>query len=284
MARKSINLSKLPPPDLVDEIDFEDVRQRIIQDVNERLQGTDAEGLIDLESEPIVKLSEAFAYREILLRQRVNDAAKGVLLATARGTDLDHLGALLNVERKPGEDDERFRVRIQLVHESFTAAGTAGAYEWHVLDASNEVFDVGTFREAPGRVKITVLGKDGKLSKEALTAIRDRVKSDDVAPLTDTVTVSEARLCNVDVDADLYLFLDPDADTVLSDARAGVEDYAVRVCKIGFDMTTSGLISALHVEGVQHVRLNTPTENVVAGEDEATRLNSISLRIAGRAR
>ena len=39
------------------------------------------------------------AYRELLIRQRVNDAARGVMLATASGTDLDNLAANFNVER-----------------------------------------------------------------------------------------------------------------------------------------------------------------------------------------
>lgn len=46
---------------------------------------------------------EVCAYRELLLRQRINQAAKSNLLAFATGTDLDNLGALYDVERKEGE-------------------------------------------------------------------------------------------------------------------------------------------------------------------------------------
>ena len=50
----------------------------------------------------------------MLLRNRINIAARGQLLAYAAGTDLDHLAAFYGVERLAGEGDERLRLRIQL--------------------------------------------------------------------------------------------------------------------------------------------------------------------------
>jgi len=54
-----------------------------------------------VESDPIIKLAEAGAFREMVLRQRVNDAAKGVMLAYAINADLENLGAFYGVVRKP---------------------------------------------------------------------------------------------------------------------------------------------------------------------------------------
>jgi phage-related baseplate assembly protein len=48
-----------------------------------------------LESEPIVKLLQENAYREVILRQRINDAAKAVMLAYSTGADLDQFGGIL---------------------------------------------------------------------------------------------------------------------------------------------------------------------------------------------
>jgi phage-related baseplate assembly protein len=42
-----------------------------------------------LESEPIVKLLQENAYREVIWRQRVNEAAQAVTLAYSAGRDLD---------------------------------------------------------------------------------------------------------------------------------------------------------------------------------------------------
>lgn len=44
---------------------------------------------LTLESEPIVKLLQENAYREVIWRQRVNEAARAVMLAYAAGTRRD---------------------------------------------------------------------------------------------------------------------------------------------------------------------------------------------------
>jgi phage-related baseplate assembly protein len=44
---------------------------------------------LTLESEPIVKLLQENAYREVIWRQRVNEAAQAVTLAYSAGRDLD---------------------------------------------------------------------------------------------------------------------------------------------------------------------------------------------------
>ncbi len=43
---------------------------------------------LELESEPATKLLQENAYRELLLRQRINEAAQAVMVAYAMGGDL----------------------------------------------------------------------------------------------------------------------------------------------------------------------------------------------------
>ena len=279
MTRKSIDLPDLPAPDVVETLDFESLRTAILDDLNSRLD----DQVIDLESEPLVKLIEAFAYRELLVRQRVNESARAVMLASAQGADLDNLAALLNVERQAGESDERFRKRVQLAHESYTAAGTAGAYEWHAMDASQAVVDVSVSRRQPGRVDVVVLGPDGRLATDDLRQVQQRIESDEVKPLTDMVAVRNAKVRAYSLEADLTLYLDPDGETVRQRAMDGVRAYADSIHRLGFDATTSGLIDALHVEGVQSAELTQPAENVVVDDDTVTELTDVTVRIAGRA-
>lgn len=278
MTRKSIDLPDLPTPDVVEALDFESIRSAILKDLNSRLD----EQTIDLESEPLIKLIEAFAYRELLLRQRINDSAQAVMLATAQGNDLDNLAALLDVERQSGESDERFRKRVQLAHESYTAAGTAGAYEWHALDASQAVTDVTAQFVAPGKVDVVVMGTDGPLVAAELDKVRGRIQSDKVKPLTDQVTVRNARVKTVDVVASLVLFDGPDSATVQQQAIEAVRAYGDRVHRLGYDITVSGLISALHVTGVQRAVVHQPGDDVMAADDELTRLGEITVTFDGR--
>jgi len=52
-----------------------------------------------VESDPAYKILEVAAYREMLLRARINSAAKAVMLPYATGSDLDVLGSLFRTSR-----------------------------------------------------------------------------------------------------------------------------------------------------------------------------------------
>src|SRR5438445_485309 len=91
----SLDLSLLPAPTIVEQIDFETIRSAMIADLQARLPSFDTV----LESDPVVKLIEVAAYRELLLRQQFNDRARGLMLAYATGPDLDQLAALVGVAR-----------------------------------------------------------------------------------------------------------------------------------------------------------------------------------------
>ncbi|OYX99778.1 MAG: hypothetical protein B7Y80_09305 [Hyphomicrobium sp. 32-62-53] len=139
----AINLSGLAPPDIIETLDYEAIVTAMRDDLVARFPLI--VGVIDLESEPARKLIEAFAYRELGLRARINDAARAVLLATSYGTNLDHLGALFATARQAGEDDERFRRRIQLAPEAFSVAGPEGAYQYHTLTVAHWARDANSF-------------------------------------------------------------------------------------------------------------------------------------------
>ena len=79
MTDAAIDLSRLPAPTVVEAIDYEMVLAALKADLVARWPDYTA----DLESDPAIKLLEVAAYREVLLRQRVNDAARAVLVRTA---------------------------------------------------------------------------------------------------------------------------------------------------------------------------------------------------------
>jgi len=150
----TVDLSLLAPPDVVETVDYETLLDRRKTRFIEL--APDLSAVMDLESEPAVKLLEEASYNEILLRTRVNEAARAVLLAYATGNDLDHLAALYNVTRlmtSPGdssvippvaptlETDDALRLRVQMAPEGFSTAGPSGAYRFHALSADGQVLD-----------------------------------------------------------------------------------------------------------------------------------------------
>lgn len=152
-----VDLLRLPKPRVVEELDFEAILAAMVADYKERFPEFSAE----LKSEPVMKVLETAAYREVKVRQRVNDAARQTMLAFAGGSNLDHLAALVPMARLPVETDQPFRQRIQLAPEAFSTAGPTLAYVWHALSATAAVKDVTAVSPTPGDVVVTVLSAHG---------------------------------------------------------------------------------------------------------------------------
>jgi phage-related baseplate assembly protein len=162
-----INLSEMTPPDAVETLSFEDILEEMKADY---LVRNPSYSVDVLESDPVIKALEVGAYRELGVRQRVNDAVRAVMLAFSKGKDLENLGAFYGVERKiidPGdetatppiaptyESDDDYRRRIQLAPEAFTTAGSDGSYIFNALSAGNKPSDIDVQSPAPGTIIVT---------------------------------------------------------------------------------------------------------------------------------
>ncbi|MGD7186286.1 baseplate assembly protein, partial [Ralstonia pseudosolanacearum] len=98
----TIDLSQLPAPAVVETLDYEAIlaeRKDYFVSLYPADQRDAVRATLELESEPITKLLQENAYRELVWRQRVNDAARGVMLAFAEGEDLEQIAANFNVQR-----------------------------------------------------------------------------------------------------------------------------------------------------------------------------------------
>lgn len=291
----SIDLSTLPAPPLIEPLDYETIYQQQLTDFR-RIMG---EGwTAPLESDPIVKLLEVVAYRELLLRARINDAARGVMLAYAVKGDLDQIGADYDVFRlllDPGdpqavpprapvyESDADFRRRIQLSFEGYTTAGSTQSYVFHALGSSPDVADISAVSPLPGKVTVYVLARsgDGKASETLLATVAAGLNADDVRPLTDQVTVLSANVVTYRIVAELVMLPGPDSAVVHAAARAAIEAYAREQHALSRDVTLSGIYAALHQPGVQRVNLTSPAKNLVITAGEASYCTEIVLTVAG---
>jgi phage-related baseplate assembly protein len=292
----AIALDKLPAPDVVEQIDYEQVLSDMVADLLAR-----APGLADtlaLESEPLRKLLEVCAYRETLLRQRVNEASKAVMLASAQGGDLDQIAANYQVQRllidagdpdavppvpPTYEDDANLRRRVQLSFEGFSTAGPEGAYIFHALAADADILDASVTSPRPGDVLVTVMSRtgDGTASADLVAAVETILSSDDVRPLTDHVTAQSAEIVPYTVTAELTLYPGPDSTVVLAAAEASLNQYISTHHRLGHDITLSGLYAALHQEGVQNVGLTAPAADIVISRHQAAYCTGATVSIGG---
>lgn len=285
----AINLSGMTPPDVIEELDYEAIVTDMRDDLVARFPAI--AGVIDLESEPARKLIEAFAYREMILRGRINDAARSVLLASAYGTNLDHLAALfatqrMQVEDASGalvpEDDERLRRRVQLAPEAFSVAGPEGAYVYHALSAAPWARDATAIMTTPGRVRVTMLraGNDPAPSITEREAVRISLIENDVRPLTDMVEVTGPGVHRAEIDAKLTLYPGPDGNVVRSRALAAITEWVEANRMLGMNLRRSAIFSKLHQEGVHSVDLVSPTQDIVLGPTEVYAIDAINVTVA----
>jgi len=288
----AIDLSLLPVPDVVETLDYEVILAAMKADLAAR--APDLAAVLALESEPLVKLLEVCAYREVLIRARVNDAAQAVTLARATGTDLDNLAALFGVARlviNPGdppavppvaptlESDADLRRRAQLALEGFSTAGPEGAYVFHALSADADVLDVSATSPSAGDVLVTVLSRTGSGTAPAplLATVQAALNADDVRPLCDNVVVQSAAIVSYAITATLYFYPGPDSAVVMAAAQAAATAYAAAQHRIGRDVTISGLHAALHQPGVQRVVLTSPSAALTIGSAQASWCTAITL-------
>lgn len=302
-----IDMSTVAPPDVVEPIDFEALLADLKAQMLARLPAL--ADVLELESEPITKLLQLMAYREVLLRQRVNEAARAVMVAYAVGGDLEQIGANYGVARLPGETDARLRHRVQQAFNRLAAAGPADAYRQHALGVSADIRDVHVFSEAPGRVTITVLAPHAVPKAEAdathaaaglalfgpaptdgqalviqpgdgplLRAVLQALNAEDVRPLTDAVVVRAPRLIPYTVAAVVEVLPGPDATVVLQRRRAALRAYLASCQTQGTDVTRAGIVAALVEPGVKDVRLAQPPGNVTVAQGEIAACISIDVQ------
>ncbi|WP_342703376.1 baseplate J/gp47 family protein [Burkholderia arboris] len=295
MSVTPIDLSQLPSPDVVDTIDYETLlaaRKARLVSLYPAAEQAEIAATLALESEPLVKLLQESAYREIVLRQRVNDAARAVMLAYAIGTDLDHLAALFGIRRltiSPAdpehdlaavmESDTDLRARTQLAPQSFSVAGPEGAYVSHARNADGRVLDASAISPAPCEVLVTVLARDGDgtAAPALIDAVASALQADDVRPLTDKVTVRGAEILRYQVRARLVFFAGPDRTVALAQANRAMKQYTESMHRLGMEVTLDGIYAAARAAGVQKVILESPLAGLPASKQQAPYCTGIEL-------
>lgn len=164
----------------------------------------------NLETDPLViAFSEAGGYEELRFRQRINDAVRAVMSATAVGGDLDHIAATFtgiarlvydNEENdqpvnsqwdaalgKWVELDDIFRARIILAFEAFSTAGPQGAYQFYTLqlDGVRDIADAAVYSEEDGAsytVSEEVLYADAYTAGQRAASFEREDEDDVLAP------------------------------------------------------------------------------------------------------
>ncbi|WP_367598016.1 baseplate J/gp47 family protein [Pseudomonas fulva] len=274
----TIDLTALPAPALLEALDFEETYQAELATYRQLMEDDGQEWSAPLESDPVTKLIELGSYRRLLNRARVNDASKALLLAYAKGTDLDQLAANVNLKRLviqaedlaavppvPAvmEEDDALRERVQLVYEGLTTAGPRNSYILHARNASGLVADATAESPSPAVVVVTVLSLEGNGTApvDLLAAVAAQLNDDDVRPVADRVTVQSAQILPYKVEAKVYMVSNgPENEAILATCRERLQAWINPRRRLGVEVARSGVDAQLHIDGVSRVELTAWTD------------------------
>lgn len=287
-----IDLAALPPPDAVKLPDFNqllaDRKAEVVARVRaiDPILADDIAAILTLESEPMTKVEEAGAYREMVGIQRVNDAVRAVLLPSSAGADLDQMCSRLGVERltEDGDEsadppvpafretDEALRQRYQLALEAFSTAGPYGAYFFHALSAHPHVKDCQVYGPEEdfvdlGHVHVVVLSRigNGDPTQAILDSVLSHLSDEDVRPLNDFVNVEAAAITEYAIAYHLEIPSGPDPSMIVAAAEDALTAYAASRHKVAAKVADSGLDAAAHQVGVERAVRTSPANEIDPG-------------------
>lgn len=198
-------------------------------------------------------------------------------LASVRNITTSELGA-------DEESDDSLRYRIQVKPESFSVAGSEGAYCYWCKEFSAEVIDTKAISFEPGHVTVFPLLKGGQIpGEEFLADLQDYLSADSLRPLTDYVHVLPPGIVEYEIDCD-YNILREDkhsALTIQENAEKAVQDFiSFTKNKISRDIDPTELYYRLRAAGCVNVQIRSPVFTEV-GATQVAICSGVNLQYRG---
>jgi len=248
-----------------------------------------------LKGNPVNFVLSAGAFREGLLRQRVNEAVLQVMWASSTGSDLDQLGALVGLGRRtitPEDDtttpitpavmesDAEFRARGPFALDATAIGFAGGTYRSIVLSASPAVKAVAIVRGAPGEVALILQGRnaDGSIADADAAAVRAIIVEND--QLTDVVSVRSAAPLPYAIVAHVTVPPGPAIGPVQATAVAGLTGAASALQIIGANVPTDALIAAGRLPAMAKFTLVSPPADLVVAPDQISYATSVTVNVS----
>ncbi len=257
---------------IIEPLNFEEIFSRM----KEELISRDESFTALVESDSAMKVLEVAAWRELLLRQRINEAVKRNLLKFATGEDLDNLAEFYGVERQKEEDDERFRKIIKAKIIGWSTGGSKEHYRYHALSADSRVKDALVESPIPGKVQVSILSTElSTLQEELLEIVKNQLNREDVRILTDTVEVVSCNMIEIDIHSKISI---KRPDIIETMKKKFIEKFGTTK-RLGWKVTRSWIIANLFMEGVENVELIEPREDIVVKGNECAFLKSLNVEL-----
>jgi phage-related baseplate assembly protein len=197
-------------------------------------------------------------------------------------TPLGYVVTVANTTVTSGGQDEEsadsLRERIRQAPESFSNAGSKGAYKFHTLSADQSIIDVAVISPSAGVVEVYPLVDTGTPSDDLIATVQDYLSADKLRPLTDNVIVKKPEVKSFTVKATLTLYSYADLTSVQTAVNAGLTAYQTTLkSSLNKDIVPNQIIAILNaIYGVYNVELTSPALTTV-GENQWANLESFDI-------
>lgn len=286
-APTAIDLSLLPPPSAIEELEYEqlyeDFKARFLAQWAIEREQDPTLPLYDVErldSDPVMIAAQAWSFARRLDRTRVNDAYKALLAQFARGSNLDAVVAKNNVQRRivPATDttaaimegDRSLLIRYLLSNDR-ASAGSPGCHLYNAHTAWPQSSDktLGLWdarvngRAVHGRrgdTDVVIVGPFGRNpTEEEMSTVRAAVIRYNAVPEATSVAVLAARRREYSKHLILEIpGIGPAPEVVRQEAEKRVQAAAISRTLIGGEVPPDLLSGAAYGENIINVRDLTP--------------------------
>lgn len=274
------DLAQLPAPKIVETLNYEEIVSSCKEDLQAVLdQDYPALGVQVRElpeSDPLSKILEILSYRELHMRQRINETTRDCLLSSATGDGMQNLASWLI-----GRQDELPEVMRRRVLEEFDAyhtAGTPAAYRhFAAAVAPDQIKDVHV-AASQAEVNVTLLPHNADMADRAqradenqqlVAAVQATLAQDTIRPIGHWVKVKMATLHRYRVKARLGVRDMPGIGEVAQASRNAVIRYTGAQYSLGKPVLESALLAAVFQPGVKYAILDEPQADLRVAADAA---------------
>lgn len=223
---------------------------------------------------------DVIAYREMMIRTAINEAAKQNLIAFADGVMLDYLGDFFGVARLDNETDEQLRTRIRLAPESYATTGSRQAYIYHTLSTDASIIDAEAIRGEEGNIYIHILTADGVVSDTLKQAVLDNTSDEKKRPLSDRVHVLSGEMYEFSLSVKVYPLSHANPQTVMQNVKDKAQVYINSLQKkLGQDVVPSQIIDALSNSDIWQVEILAPAKPLIVKPHQWAKCTSINVAL-----
>lgn len=176
-----------------------------------------------------------------------------------------YVASIVNISKSAGgsdtEKDDSLRERIFEAPESYSCAGSEGAYIYHAKSVNAAVIDVEPYSPAPGVVQLVILLTGGTIPENVVTGeIQDALSAKSKRPLTDWLIVTPPEAVSYDINLKYWIYEDADPTEVSAAVWAAIAEYKLwQRTKLGRDINPDEITDKLKsVSGVKRLEIVSP--------------------------